>query len=189
MVLAHHITFGMYGFWLPNDPRGSGSTRVGSWDLRRYGTATKTNSRRSVAGKPHDLNARRAAKKLLKYPPVRITGRQALEISKGFALASEEANVTIHACAIMPDHVHLVIGRTSRDIEKVRTHMKSRATKSLRQSGLWHEDQRPVWGRRGWVVFLDREAEVKRAIQYVENNPIKEGLKRQQWPFVEEYRR
>ena len=28
MVLASHVILGVYGFWLPNDPRGSGSTCV-----------------------------------------------------------------------------------------------------------------------------------------------------------------
>jgi len=35
MLLANHSIFGMYGFWLPNDPRGSGSDYVASWELFR----------------------------------------------------------------------------------------------------------------------------------------------------------
>lgn len=30
MVLAYHVIFGAYGFWLPNDPRGSWSKFVAS---------------------------------------------------------------------------------------------------------------------------------------------------------------
>jgi hypothetical protein len=30
MILAFHAIFGAYGFWLPNDPRGSWSDFVGS---------------------------------------------------------------------------------------------------------------------------------------------------------------
>ena len=48
MVIACHCIFGTYGFWLPNDPRGSGSDFVASWELFRYGPATKTRGRRSV---------------------------------------------------------------------------------------------------------------------------------------------
>jgi len=33
MVRAYHVIFGMYGFWLPNDERGSWSDFVGSWEL------------------------------------------------------------------------------------------------------------------------------------------------------------
>jgi hypothetical protein len=49
MILGYHVTFGTYGFWLPNDPRGSGSTFVGSRDLYRFGRSTKTQERWSLA--------------------------------------------------------------------------------------------------------------------------------------------
>ena len=54
MVLASHVIFSAYGFWLPNDPRGSWSTFVGSLELFRFGPATKVTTRRSVAHQPHD---------------------------------------------------------------------------------------------------------------------------------------
>jgi len=30
MIVGYHVIFGMYGFWLPNDPSGSWSEFVGS---------------------------------------------------------------------------------------------------------------------------------------------------------------
>ncbi len=49
-VLAYHVIFGAYGFWLPNDPRGSWSDFVAAWELfLAGGHATKTTTRRSVA--------------------------------------------------------------------------------------------------------------------------------------------
>jgi hypothetical protein len=48
MVLAYHVIFTAYGFWLPNDPRGSWSEWVGSWELLKFGRATKTDTRRAV---------------------------------------------------------------------------------------------------------------------------------------------
>jgi hypothetical protein len=55
VVLAYHIIFTAYGFWLPNDPRGSWSTFVAAWDLLLAGgKATKTDKRRSLAHKEHD---------------------------------------------------------------------------------------------------------------------------------------
>jgi len=53
MILGYHVIFGAYGFWLPNDPRGSWSDFVGAWELFRYGAATKTNTTVSVAGRRH----------------------------------------------------------------------------------------------------------------------------------------
>ena len=43
------------------------------------------------------------------------------------------------------------------------------------------------WGERGWKVFLDSEADIRRAIRYVENNPLKEGKRAQHWPFVTKF--
>ncbi len=71
-MYAYHCIFGMYGFWLPNDPRGSWSDYVAAWELYRYGSATKTESRRSVAAATHDCQRRFAAKEALKFPAVEI---------------------------------------------------------------------------------------------------------------------
>ncbi|MEX0703139.1 MAG: hypothetical protein WD069_13675 [Planctomycetales bacterium] len=49
MFHAYHVIFGAYGFWLPNDPRGSWSDFVGSWELLQFGRATKVTTRRSLA--------------------------------------------------------------------------------------------------------------------------------------------
>jgi REP element-mobilizing transposase RayT len=133
MILAYHSIFSMYGFWLPNDPRGSGSDYIASWELFRYGRAMKVTSRRSVAGLPHDRAARLAAKQVLRYPPVTITGEQAVAVVAGFRRACEEAGYRIHACAVLPEHVHLVVGVHARDIRTIIGHMKSRATRALKE--------------------------------------------------------
>lgn len=86
MVLAYHVILGTYGFWLPNDPRGSWSDWVWSWELFRFGgPATKVDSPHSVAHVPHDRRIRLAAKMILKYPPVRFNGTQARAVGRGFA--------------------------------------------------------------------------------------------------------
>jgi hypothetical protein len=77
VVHASHVIFGTYGFWLPNDPRGSWSEWVGSWELfRAAGRATTTSARRSVAGAAHNRSARLNAKDELKYPAVLLDERQ-----------------------------------------------------------------------------------------------------------------
>jgi REP element-mobilizing transposase RayT len=184
MILAFHSIFSMYGFWMPNVPRGSGSDYVAVWELFRYGPATKIRTRRSVAARPHDATQRRAAKQALRYLPVKISGVQAVAVVEGFRQACEEAGYRIHACAVLPDHVHLVVGRHQRYIRRIVGHLKSNATRRLKERGLWSIKHRPVWGAHGWNVYLDDIAAVKRAIRYVERNPEKEGKKRQRWSIV-----
>ena len=42
MVYAYHVIISAYGFWLPNDPRGSWSDMVRKYELLRYGPAWRT---------------------------------------------------------------------------------------------------------------------------------------------------
>src|SRR5205823_3506957 len=111
MIVGYHIIiiFSTYGFWLPNDPRGSWSDFVGSWELFRSGRATKTEETRSVAHLDHDDAARLAAHQSLKYPPVQLTSLQIAAVGRGFACYVARSGLVVRACAILPDHVHLVI--------------------------------------------------------------------------------
>jgi REP element-mobilizing transposase RayT len=185
MVLAYHVIFGAYGFWLPNDPRGSWSDFVACWELVQFGKATKTAERQSVAHVPHDRQLREEAKRALKYPPVAFSGRQALAVAQGFDRARTESSYIIYACSILPEHVHLVIGRNEdRRVERMVGHLKARATRQLSVDGLWPGDKRAVWGENAWKVFLNAPAEILAAVKYVEENPLKEGKAAQRWSFV-----
>jgi len=192
MVLAYHLILTAYGFWLPNDPRGSWSDFVGAWELLRYGKATTVNVRRSVASQVHDQKQRRAAKQALKYAAVTFNGLQARAIANAFAEYARASDVCFHACSIMPDHVHLVVRRHARTIEQIANQLKGAATRKLRSKEI-HPLQdyatasgRPpkMWARGQWSVYLNSAADIERAIQYVEDNPVREGLKPQRWTFV-----
>ena len=115
MILAYHVILSAYGFWLPNDPRGSWSDFCAAWELFRYGgKATKVETMESVAHVKHDRAKRLAVKRHLKYPPVRWNGVQARAIARGFARAIAESRYQILACAVLEDHAHLVIVRCDR---------------------------------------------------------------------------
>lgn len=191
MVLGSHIILSAYGFWLPNDPRGSWSDFVGSWELARFGRATKTDSRRSVARRAHDHQAH-AAKRVLKYPPVCFTGVQARAIGRGFGRFAAKSGLTIWACSILPEHVHLVVARHHYVVEQVVNHLKGEATRQLKRENLHPLAAFPTssghtpkaWARGHWAVFLGDVASIQRTIRYVEDNPPKEGKPRQHWSFV-----
>ena len=184
MILGYHAIFTCYGFWLPNDPRGSWSDWIRNWQLLRYGPATKTSARRSVAHRAHDHRQRLDAKSSLKYPPVILTGLQARAVSRGFALAVEEAGYVITACAIMPDHIHAVILRHERPIERIIGHLKSRATQHINTEQLSVAAPSPWANKTGWVVYLNRVEDIRRAMRYVDDNPVREGHKPQRWGFI-----
>jgi len=192
MIKAYHVIFCAYGFWLPNDPRGSWSQWVRSWDLFRYGEATKVTTRRSVAGAKHNHQERNAAKSALHYPPVVFTGKQALSIARGFATAIADANYRINTCSILPQHIHAVIESDGRRVEQIVSHLKRAASRKMRDDKLhplieFGEKDKSLpspWARLCWKVFIDDERDYDRSICYVEDNPVKEGLRRQKWSFV-----
>ncbi|MCL2304459.1 MAG: transposase [Planctomycetaceae bacterium] len=170
---------------MPNDPRGSGSDYVYSERLRQFGLATKVSTSHSVAHNPHNVQQRLAAKNALKFPPVRLTGVQALAVSKGFRQVVTDTQLKIYACAIMPDHVHLVFAVHLRTAESLVNQLKSCATKQLTAEGLHpFNGEHSPWQRSFWNVFLDSDDDVHRAIRYVEQNPVRDGLKPQKWSFV-----
>jgi REP element-mobilizing transposase RayT len=195
MLRGFHVIFAAYGFWLPNDPRGSWSDWVRRWDLLRFGKATNVATRQSVASVEHDRSLRMAAKRALTYPAVQFTGLQARAVGTGFRSAVEESGYVIYSCSILPEHVHMVLGPQQRRVQRIVGHLKAWATQQLSRDGLhplckFREKDGTVpspWGRNCWKVFLYDERHLRRAIEYVERNPQKEGKPRQQWSFVRPY--
>lgn len=195
-VIAYHVIFTTHGFWLPNDPRGSNSSDVRAPNIQPFGPPTLvTHTRRSVANVPHDRSKRRAAKRAMVYPEVTFTGHQALSVGKGFGEQVRKSGYSIHACCILPQHVHLVVARHRYEIEQVVRLLRQSATAHLLADKLHpFADQRQpngrlpsVWGQDFRKVFLFTPDEIRQRIQYVEDNPLKEGKPRQKWSFVVSY--
>ena len=195
MILGFHFIFSAYGFWLPNDPRGSWSETVRSFDLLRFGPATKTSTTRSLAHQPHDYELRLAAKRALRYPPVQFTGEQARAVAGGLAQASIERGYTVHALAILPDHAHLVMRYCSRHIDEIAAHLKAKATANLTRENL-HPMERfassngrkpSPWARYYWCPFIRSRRQMEAAIAYVRCNPARAGLPPQRWRCVARY--
>ncbi len=194
MIIATHIIISAYGFWLPNDPRGSWSDFVGSWELYKFGPVTKVNDGRSYAHDPHDVRKRLAAKRTLKYPAVRFNAEQRGAIAEGFSRACKEGKYRCFGCCIGHDHAHLIFHRHERDAQIIAGHLKSHATRELAQRQI-HPLAR-FTGKRGgaptpwsegcWMVFIDDEAQIDSAVGYVRRHPEKEGLEKQSWDFVVE---
>ena len=96
------------------------------------------------------------------------------------------------ACSILPQHVHLAVRRHRNPGERIIGHFKARATQQLIAEKLhpflgYHDasgDVPAAWASRGWKVFLNTQQDIERAVKYVEENPIKQGLPRQTWGFV-----
>jgi hypothetical protein len=135
MGIAYHVVFACYGFWLPNDERGSWSTQVWAEHLRSFGDATTTDARHSLAKRPHDPEKRRAARAALKHPPVRFDARQRLSVSLAYGEIIRQLRVRCYACAVMPDHSHFVLGRHQYSAEELIGLLKRAASRRLSADG------------------------------------------------------
>jgi REP element-mobilizing transposase RayT len=194
-VLASHVIFSTYGFWLPNDPRGSSSTEVRAANLQPFGPARLNTTGQSVARRTHDVALRREAKQAITYPEVTLTGEQALSVGLGFKAIVRKCGYRVHACAILPQHAHLVIARHTYSVKQVGRLLKQGATARLLEDGRHpfahlrktNGDVPSVWAQDFHKVFLYTVEEVLDRILYVEENPEREGKPRQTWSFVTPY--
>ena len=135
-----------------------------------------------------------AAKEALQRKTVEFTGLQARALGWGFARYVKQSKLPVWACAILPDHVHMVVGRPGMKVEQLVIQLKGAATESLQEQGIHpfgqmkdKQGRTPKCFARGeWKVYLD-PADVPRAVRYVDENPVKEGKKPQHWKFVVAY--
>ena len=196
MVHAYHVILPHYGFWLPNDPRGSWSLFVASWELVRFGKTTRYLEQRTLAQlTPEEIALRDAARKALRYSPVTLNGRQALSVANGFRDQAAKSGYGLHACSILPEHTHLVVARHRYKVERIANLLKGAATRTLIQDNLHplaeyaKPGNRPpgMWARHHWKTYLDSDEAIENAIAYVIENPIKEGNPRQTWSWITPY--
>ena len=89
----------------------------------------------------------------------------------------------------------MVIARHEYNVEQIVNLLKGEATRALLAEGIHPlaahavaDGKKPkAFGRGQWKVFLDSRTDIAKAIEYVRENPVKEGLPPQTWKFVTEY--
>jgi REP element-mobilizing transposase RayT len=179
---AVHLIITGYGHWLPNDPRGSGSSSVRAPKLRYYGPVHFGRKRQQPLRA--ELRAfHRNAEAKLEHPVLWFDEKMRDAIARGIERAQDEAQYTIWACAILRNHVHLVI-RTHRDKSMdMLARIAGHAHESIHAQKLAPEGH-PVWSNRPYKVYLRSDTQIQQVIRYVGQNPMKEGLAPQKWGFV-----
>ncbi len=186
IVIAHHLIWTLYGWWLPNDPRGSCSTTIRRDLLKPLGDLHY--GRKKVQPASRDIRAFYAqAADVLKHPLVDLTDDvQRATVACGFSDAIRAFDYTCYACAILPDHVHVILRKHRHEAETMIENLQQFSR--LRLSAAAHRTpDHPTWCRSGWKVFLDHPDEIWRTIRYVENNPLPYRLPIQKWDFVTPY--
>jgi REP element-mobilizing transposase RayT len=185
IVIAYHLIWTGYGRWLPNDPRGSTSRTIASDPIAELGELHYGRRKIQPPGEVVREFYERA-EGVLKFPLLEFNVQEIRVIAEAFSETVQTRRYTCYACAIMPDHVHLLIRKHKYQAEQMIEHFQSASRLRLSTAGACGADH-PVWTRSGWKGFVDRPDAVRKIIGYVENNPPKMGLPRQRWPFVKPY--
>jgi REP element-mobilizing transposase RayT len=191
LVIASHGVFATYGFWPPNDPRGSWSDTVWATHLQRFGEAKKVSTRKSIAHQPFDRALRREIDRALKYPKVALDARQRCVVGSAIGEIAASLHLKVYALAVMPDHVHFVSARHREDIETIVGFLKRSASRALAKAGLHpmhaHRSEDGAfptpWVQGGWKRFLNTPDGIADAIQYVRENPVHARLPVQEYSF------
>lgn len=186
IVIAHHLIWTVYGWWLPNDPRGSMSHQILSDLIAELGALHYGRKQLQHASKEIREFYSRAAD-VLQYTLLQLDEAARNEVAEALGEVIQAQRYTCYACAIMPDHVHILIRKHKHQAEDMIENLRIATRLRLRISGHRAENH-PVWGTGpGWKVFLDEPDDIWRTIKYILDNPIKIGLPAQQWPFVTPY--
>jgi REP element-mobilizing transposase RayT len=185
IVIAYHLIWTGYGWWPPNDLRGSMSRTIASDVIAELGELHYGRRKVQPSGRAVEEFHRQSAE-VLKHPLLEFGKPEVAAIGEAVGEAVAEQRYTCYACALMPDHVHSVIRKHKHQAEQMIEILQEDSRSRLRDCRLRPFDH-PVWGGPGWVVFLDRPEAVRRTTRYVEDNPVKGKLPRQRWGFVREY--
>jgi REP element-mobilizing transposase RayT len=185
IVIAYHLVWTVYGNWHPNDPRGSMSKVIRNNVLRDLGEIHF--GRKRIQPASRDLRAfdAQAAQRLC-FPVLDFSPSDVAAVAEAFARTIALHRYTCYACAIMPDHVHVLTRKHRHVAEQMIANLQRESHILLRERRL-RDMEHPVWGGRGWKVFLDHPSDIRRTIGYIVRNPDAIGLPRQTHPFVTLY--
>jgi REP element-mobilizing transposase RayT len=125
-------------------------------------------------------------KTLLQHPILELGPAEVAAISYAFEQVVKQKGYTCYACVIMPDHIHILIRKHREKAEEMIAALQRESHLRLREIGL-RDMEHPVWGGKGWKVFLEDAGDISRTVKYIEDNPIKIRQPRQVWGFVTRY--
>ena len=104
-------------------------------------------------------------------------------IAEAAARTIHRHGYTFYAFAACRNHIH-ALPRTHRDRAEIIWQNLADATRhALRAAGLVPAEH-PIWSLRPYKVFKYLPPEVLDCIDYINDNPEKEGLPQQHWTFV-----
>ena len=185
MIAGYHLVWTAYGWWLPNDPRGSTSHEVRAANIADLGELHFGRKPIQPAGRVlrefHEATSSRLKHELLTFSDAEIQ-----TIGQAFDSTMQIRGYTCYGCAILPDHVHLLIRKHRDKAETMIAALQDASRTALQQAGARATDH-PIWGGPGWKVYLETRNDMLRTIAYIRKNLRQARSAEQNWPFVKAY--
>jgi hypothetical protein len=181
--LASHLIFTGYGHWLPNDPRGSQSAEIRKDELGTLGEI-HFGRKRIQPPRAELRNFHRNAEPMLEHAVLWFSAAMRAAIAHAFGEVIRSKFYTCWACAILPDHLHILLRTHKHHSEEMWDHLAMAATKSLRAFATIPQNH-PIWSTRAHKIYLFTRRDVLVRIPYIQGNPKKHGLPAQDWDFIE----
>lgn len=183
MVIGYHLVWTAYGWWLPNDPRGSSPHEIRVEKIESLGEL-RTGRKRIQPPSRVIRGFYEEARDLLKHPLLILSDEDIALVAQAFAQTIGERAYVCYGCAIMPDHVHCLVGRHRDRAEGITEALQRDSRQALIETGR-RAPTHPVWGGTGWKVFQNTHQGMRPIVEYIQRNPIKARRPVQNWPFVQ----
>jgi valyl-tRNA synthetase len=148
---AYFITFTTYGTWIHGDDRGSADRQ------------------HNISGTPYLVGDEAREKEEfenLKQPPMELDEPHRQIVLQTIQEVCRHRGWELHAAHVRPRHMHVVLIAADATPEKVMNDLKAYATRRLREAHLI-DDERRVWTRHGSTRYLNDDASVAAASDYV----------------------
>jgi len=148
--LAYLVTFRCYGTWMHGDERGS------------------MDRKHNVYGSPKiapNQSLQRSDMKQRTHAPVRLDAKKRLIVEQAVKEVCDYRRYVLRAINVRTNHVHVVV-TAAREPEPLLEAFKSYSTRALRRAGVISQTLKP-WIRHGSTIYLWKERDVAKAIEYV----------------------
>lgn len=179
MIHGYLGTFGYYGSWYPNDPRGSKSKFVGSRQLYLAG-GPATNDDRSQKGLTRDeFKQLRKLTLALKRQRVVLDELQIAQVCAAIDQFVSGERRVVWAVAVLSTHIHIAFGRARTSSEDFIMRLKQSIQDYLKNVGLLPagcDEDHGMWAVGQWIDYLDSEREIDNAIHYTQANVHESAL-------------
>jgi len=185
MILATHFILIGYGHWLPNDVRGSYSQTVFAPRIAELGPLH--HGRKPVQPSGPELRTfHKHAETALRYPVHWFSPEERTAIRDALAPLHKAQRLVCHACAILLNHVHILIRRNFLHPKTIHDLLKDTAAQAVRQMGRLSANH-PVFNAGHGIHYKSAPWEVRQCATYIRDNFKKHRLPEERYEFVSDY--